>query len=87
MEPVAYKAATEEAAIQHFVDKERWPEAIRQRYVDLIKTKLSELQAACAEGDAVWICRSRYIGPFAGHEGLGIVRGDEVVRCDVLIDY
>lgn len=87
MEPVPYAATDEQGAIAHFVDREPWPANIRDRYVALINSKVAELKGACEIGDEVWICRSRFIGPLAGHEGLGIVRNGQVVRYDSLIDY
>jgi len=82
-----YLVADEQAAIQHFVYREPWPEPLRRRYIDSIKNRFAEISQACQPGDSVWICRSRIIGPMAGHEGLGIVRDGQIVRYDVIVDY
>lgn len=87
MEPVPHVATDEQGAIEYFVHRLELPGHVRDRYAAIIKEKIAELSSACEPGDTVWICRSRYVGPMAGHEGLGIVRQGQVMKYETMVHF
>jgi len=48
---------------------------------------ITRLVGADANDGELWHCKSRYVGPLAGHEGLGIVKDDTIIRYEKVIRY
>ena len=46
----------------------------RVRDLNSLKTGLSPIFREMRDGDTVWLCRSRLIGPLHGHQGVALVR-------------
>lgn len=88
MEPVPHERADREAIIRHFVDEYAmaFPQRREQLLVWVDHMMATTLKDA-RPGDELWICRSRYIGPLAGHEGVGVVRDGNVVKYEAIIHY
>jgi len=55
------------------------------RMNDHIAALIDRLELSAAPGDEIWRYRSRYFGPLAGHEGIALVRGGEVVAHEVVV--
>lgn len=88
MEPAPHEATDRDGAIRHFVDREMtFPAELRARYIASIDQQITRLTQDGQPGDELWVCRSRYVGPLAGHEGLGIVRDGKVVRYEKIVNY
>ena len=85
MEPVPFKRADKSEIGAHFA--KGWPDHIRAKIEASVGAQIDKLMADAHKGDELWICRSRYVGPFAGHEGFGLVRKGEVVRYERVRNY
>lgn len=66
-------------AIYHFIDK-GGPWAGRDKLVAGLDRMIVELMEGSEPGDELWLCGSRKMGVLAGHEGLGVVRGGQMLR-------
>jgi len=88
MEPVPEERADREVIIRHFVDDyaRHFPER-RERMLEWVDATMARLMNDAPPGDELWICRSRFIGPLAGHRGLGVVRAGKVVKYETVINY
>jgi hypothetical protein len=86
MEPVGVKPTDRAGALAHFQERlGRHVERARyEAYIDGLIAKL--LLDAPVDGE-VWVCQSRYRGPMAGHEGLGLVREGVVLRYETIVRY
>jgi len=65
---------------KHFTD-------IREEMMVWVDQVMAKLLRNSEPGDELWICRSRYLGPMAGHLGLGIVRNGNVVLYERIKNY
>lgn len=65
------------------------PEHLLQhiRDLDLLKKALAPLYDEMADGDSLWLCRSRQIGPPHGHEGIALVREGRPIIYVRLVAY
>lgn len=88
MEPIPYEMADREVIIRHFVEEHvgHFPNR-REALLAWVDETMSKMQERARPGDQLWICRSRYIGPLAGHKGLGIVRDGQIVKYQAIIHY
>ena len=87
MEPVPFQRIDREGAVAHFLRSTGSHPRVRPLIEAEVDKVIAELQVEERLGDQLWICKSRYIGPFAGHEGLGVVRHGAIVRYKGIIDY
>lgn len=88
MEPVPLEKGDRDAIMRHFVNKtiEQFPDA-RDKLLAWVDAIIPQMMKDAGPGDELWICRSRYIGPLAGHEGLGVVRDGKVVKYQSIRRY
>lgn len=87
MEPTPFLRVDREGAIQHFLNLVGESPRGRRAIETGVDQVILKLQIQDDGEDQLWICKSRYIGPLAGHEGLGVVRRGELVRYESLVDY
>lgn len=87
MEPVAVEKADRHVVIRHFVDRfgRNFPK--RDRMIARCDEMIAGMMQDAVDGDELWICRSRYVGVLAGHEGLGIVREGSIVKYRKIVQY
>ena len=46
-----------------------------------------KLQINDGREEQLWVCKSRYVGPLAGHEGLGVLKHGELIRYEHIVQY
>lgn len=57
------------------------------RDLDLLKQGLAPLYDEMLDGDSLWLCRSRSIGPLYGNEGIALVRNRRPIIYLRVLDY
>ena len=87
MEPTPFLRVDREGAIQHFLRLVGEAPRHSQRIETGVDEIILKLQIRDDGEDQLWICKSRYIGLLAGHEGLGVVRRGELLRYESIVDY
>jgi hypothetical protein len=88
MEPVPVQETDPEGAVEWMLSKLGGARKLMQ---DRVQESMSELIRRLTEGadaeDRLFICQSRYTGPLAGHQGLGMVRKGSVVRYKKVLSF
>jgi hypothetical protein len=86
MEPVPVERVDRDRAVAYFLALSGGD---HPRVRPIIEKGIDEVlcQLDLQPGDELWICKSRYIGPFAGHQGLGAVQDGVIVRYKSLVQY
>jgi hypothetical protein len=93
MEPVPHEKTDRDGLVRHFVDQlcsdfpPHMRADMREKVLAWLDNTILRMLKDSEPGDELWICRSRYIGPLAGHEGLGIVRSGTVLKYEPIIHY
>lgn len=86
MEPVPFKQVGRHGAIEHFLG----PLGGSPNLKPMIEAGVDQVILTLAIDDGreeeLWVCKSRYVGPLAGHAGLGVVRHGELVRYVRIVD-
>jgi len=85
MEPVPFERMDRDTAVAYFLKHTGDNPRVRPIIEKGIGEVLVELDLQA--GEELWLCKSRYIGPLAGHEGLGAVRNGVIVRYKSIIQY
>ena len=88
MEPVPLEKADRDVVIRYFVDPhaKHFPD-LREEMLAWVDQIIPKLLLNAEPGDELWICQSRFVGPMAGHQGLGIVRNGKVLTYERLKNY
>ena len=81
MLPVLVCPTDKDESAAYFTTKLGNIPTLNQHIVALI----DRLGLSAAPGDEIWRYRSRYVGPLAGHEGIALVRGGEIVVHEVVV--
>lgn len=64
------------------------PKSIVDRFrAHPIDEELAPMLNALEDGDALWLCKSRKMGPLYGHEGVALVRNGRPLIYLRVIDY
>lgn len=85
MEPVPLQRASADEVMAHFTKD--WPEHLHSEIGRAMRASIDSLLKQAVEGDELWLCRSRYVGPLAGHEGFGLVRAGAILRYERVRNY
>jgi len=87
MEPVAFRPVDRGGAVEHFLGLVGGTPSLKSRIEARVDQVIQKLQIDDGREEQLWVCQSRYIGPLAGHAGLGVVRRGELLRYESIVDY
>ena len=87
MEPAPFRQVDREGAVEHFLGLVGGTPSLKPRIETGVDQVIQKLQIDDVCEEQLWVCKSRYIGPLAGHEGLGVVRRGELLRYESIVNY
>ena len=86
MEPVPFRQVDREGAVEHFLALVGGTPSLKPMIETGVDQVILKLQIDVGR-EELWVCKSRYVGPLAGHEGLGAVRQGELIRYEHIVQY
>lgn len=87
MEPVPFRQVDRDGAIEHFLGLMGGTLDLKPMVETGIDQVILKLLIDEGREEQLWVCKSRYVGPLAGHEGLGVLRHGELVRYEHIVRY
>lgn len=87
LEPIPFRPVDREGAVEHFLGLAGGTPSLRPRVETGVDQVILKLQVNDGDEEQLWVCKSRYVGPLAGHEGLGVLRHGELIRYESIIVY
>lgn len=87
MEPVPFRQVDREGAIDHFLGLVGGALHLKPMIETGVDQVILKLQFDHSHEEQLWVCKSRYVGPLAGHEGLGVLRHSELIRYEHIVMY
>ncbi|ODT67854.1 MAG: hypothetical protein ABS75_22705 [Pelagibacterium sp. SCN 63-23] len=87
MEPIPFRQVDRDGAIEHFPNLVGGSTHLKPMIETGVDKAILKLLIDENREEQLWVCKSRYIGPLAGHERLGVLSYGELIRYEHLVQY